>query len=536
MISARNRELLLWCLPALLLGAWLRIELLNGWRGGLYFGPDSGSYWETAFRFASGGHFEVSGKRPWLYPAIVWLTGHGPSSPAFSVALVQQFIAWLSILALGALVRLIVPFWKWFIIPATALYAGQPEILYWGHVLIADSLFISTTLAVALAVTIYWQKPTWQWLAITAALVFIAMALRPVGRTLWLPLIPIALLVPHVAWRQKFLHAAALALLYFPASAATSVTQGEDLLFASTFPLMRLDTPLHADLKAELRPQVEAARADLWKYVTVGQREVWGELIDDSPDDPDSILQKLRADKKRYGQVRREISREALRSDPLNYARMVVMKIYFVFALNESHDRLDPARWSGASEKFLHNAAQKIDPNFPAYVLRNATIASTLTASGSQQRVLRALNFFDQLCTPFSLHGKQPDRWWWIIPAALGLLIFPWKQDGHRLIPLLILTVGYLAMTFLVGRAVGRYRLPIEFTLYLTAAAGLTSFFTKRGSGNSGERTRLAETNFPDATTSENVNAFPNAAAQKSPSPRDAKTLHARRMRSPDFQ
>ena len=495
MISARNRELLLWCLPALLLGAWLRIELLNGWRGGLYFGPDSGSYWETAFRFAQGGSFDVSGKRPWLYPALVWLAGHGPVSPAFSVALVQQFTAWLSIIALGGLIRLIVPFWKWFIIPATVLYADQPEILYWGHVLIADSLFISTTLAVALAATIYWQKPTWQWLAVTAALVFIAMALRPVGRTLWLPLIPIALLVPQAAWRQKFLHAAALVILYFPASAATSVTQGEDLLFASTFPLMRLDTPLHADLKTELRPQVEAARADLWKYVTVGQREVWGDLIDDTPDDPNSILQKLRADKKRYGQVRREISREALRSDPLSYAAMVVMKIYSVFALNENHDRLDPARWSGASEKFLGNTFKKIDQKFPAYVLRDpkitdaetlrAAMSATLAETCSQTRAIRALNFFDQICTPFSLNGKAPDRWWWIIPVALGVLVFPCTRPGHRLAPVLILVAGYLAMTYLVGRAVGRYRLPVEFAIYLTSVAGL-SVFWKRGTKDSG--------------------------------------------------
>ncbi len=479
------RNLLLWCLPALLVGAWLRIELLNGWRGGLYFGPDSGSYWETAFRFAHGGGFDVSGKRPWLYPAIVWLAGHGPVSPAFSVALLQQFAAWLSIAALGALVRLIVPRWKWFIIPATTLYAGQPEILYWGHVLIADSLFISTTLAVALGATIYWLKPSWRWLATTAALVFIAMALRPVGRTLWLPLIPLALLVPNVAWRQKLLHAATLTILYFPASKATRVSQGEDLLFASTFPLMRLDTPLHADFKAELRPQVEAARADLWKYVTIGQREVWGDLIDDTPDDPNSVLQKLRADKKRYGQVRREISREALRGDPLSYAGMVAMKIYSVFAINHNHERLDPARWSGGSEKFLGNTFKKIDPRFPAYVLRDEKIAdtetlhaamgATLSGSASQARVLRALTFFDRICTPFSLNGKQPDRWWWIIPVALGVLAFPWTREGRRLVPVLILVAGYLAMTYVVGRAVGRYRLPVEFALYLTAAAGLAT-------------------------------------------------------------
>ena len=103
------RRCLLFCLPALLLGGWLRVEMLDGWRGGLYFGPDSGSYWESAFRFAQGGGFDVSAKRPWLYPVIVWLASHGPVSPAFSVALVQQGVAWLSIVVLGALVRVVLP-------------------------------------------------------------------------------------------------------------------------------------------------------------------------------------------------------------------------------------------------------------------------------------------------------------------------------------------------------------------------------------------------------------------------------------------
>ena len=487
------RNILLWCLPALLLGAWLRIELLNGWRGGLYFGPDSGSYWETAFRFAQGGHFDVSGKRPWLYPVIVWLAGHGPVSPAFSVALVQQCAGWLSIVALGALVRAVLPWWKWFIIPATVLYAGQPEILYWGHVLIADSLFISATLAVALAVALYWQKPSWRWLATAIALIFIAMALRPVGRALWLTLIPIALLVPHVGWRPRLLHAAALAILYFPASKATSVSQGEDLLFVSTLPLMRLDTPLHADLKAELRPQVEAARADLWSYVTVGQRQVWGDLIDDDPSDQGLVLQGLRADKKRYNNVRGEISRESLKHQPWTYARMVTMKVYAVYGLNDANDRLDPARWGGAAEKFLGRTFQKIDAKFPGYVLGDsgiadeeklhATLAQMLAAKGSQTRILRALDFFERVTTPFRLDGKWPDRWWWIAPVALGVFAFPWTHDGRRLLPVLILTAGYLGMTYLVGRAVGRYRLPVEFALFLSAAAGIATIpalFSKR--------------------------------------------------------
>ncbi len=182
--------------------------------------------------------------------------------------------------------------------------------------------------------------------------------------------------------------------------------------------------------------------------------------------------------------MRREISREALGHDPWNYARMVAMKVYSVFALNDAHERLDPARWSSGAEKFLGNTFQKIDPKFPGYVLGDAAIddseklhaalANTLSATGSQTRVLRALDFFEQATAPFSLNGKCPDRWWWIVPVALGASVFPWTRDGHRLLPLVILAAGYLGMTFLVGRAVGRYRLPVEFALYVSAAAGLS--------------------------------------------------------------
>jgi hypothetical protein len=79
----------------------------------------------------------------------------------------------------------------------------------------------------------------------------------------------------------------------------------------------------------------------------------------------------------------------------------------------------------------------------------------------------------------------MPDRWWWIVPSTIGILIFPWTRDGHRLVPVLLLTAGYLAMTFLVGRAVGRYRLPVEFALYLSACAGFATlpnlFFRRAG-------------------------------------------------------
>jgi hypothetical protein len=222
--------------------------------------------------------------------------------------------------------------------------------------------------------------------------------------------------------------------------------------------------------------------------VSVGQREVWGELIDDEPVNRDTVLQSLRADKKRYSQVRREISREALKHSPFTYAGMVLMKIYFVYSLADSHERLDPPRWQGGAEKFLGRTFQKIGPKFPAFVLGDPSIVNettlhtsfsrTIAATGSQARMRRALNFFNQLTLPFRLADKVPDRWWWILPCAIGILVFPWTRDGHRLVPVLLLVAGYLAMTYFVGRAVGRYRLPVEFALYVSAFAGLATIPT----------------------------------------------------------
>jgi hypothetical protein len=365
------------------------------------------------------------------------------------------------------------------------LYAGQPEILYWGHVLIADSFFISLTVVVAFVVALYWQQPSWQWLGMVIFLIFLAMALRPVGRALWLTCIPLVLFVPRLSPTWKLLHGTALAILYLPASALTAVSQGTDLLFVSTLPLIRLDTPLHADLKAELRPQIEAGRADLWQFVTVGQREVWGELIDDEPANRDTVLQSLRGNRKRYSQVRREISREALIHSPFTYAGMVLMKVYFVYSLADSHERFDSARWQAAAEKFLGNTFQKIGPKFPAFVLGDSSIVNdttlrtaisrTVAATKSQTRVQRALKFFDQITRPFQLSDKMPDRWWWIVPSAIGVLVFPWTRGGDRLVPVLLMAAGYLCMTYFVGRAVGRYRLPVEFALYLSACAGLAT-------------------------------------------------------------
>ena len=96
---------------------------------------------------------------------------------------------------------------------------------------------------------------------------------------------------------------------------------GPWLLLVSAFPLVQLDTPLHAELKAEIRDKVQDARAHLdayydeygWPFVffrdpaTDGRAPLWNELKGDEP---------------RMRKVYSDLAREAIRAEPVLYARL----------------------------------------------------------------------------------------------------------------------------------------------------------------------------------------------------------------------
>jgi len=109
----------------------------------------------------------------------------GPKSPAYAAALIQHLIGWLTVIPFAAILRRLMVRWRWWVVPATVIYSIHPQLMYWEHVLIADSLFIALALLAVSAFSVSGASRRWELLAFTLSIVLLSMATRPVGRALW---------------------------------------------------------------------------------------------------------------------------------------------------------------------------------------------------------------------------------------------------------------------------------------------------------------------------------------------------------------
>ena len=146
--SAAFRELLLWCLPALILGAIARAMLNFHFPYG-YFQADSPDFLVTAERLIKHHTLVIHGKKAFLAP-ILFTIPFLLHIPALIVIPIFQHLAGLAAtVAAGALVRCWFRLWRWFIIPITTLYTLNPALLWYEQALLAEChyLFCVTALA-----------------------------------------------------------------------------------------------------------------------------------------------------------------------------------------------------------------------------------------------------------------------------------------------------------------------------------------------------------------------------------------------------
>ena len=478
--APQTRRLWLWCIPALLLGGLLRFWLLQGWQVGLYYGPDSQTYWAPISHAEKGGRLEISQTRPWLYTHLMRATRLPSVPPARSAVLFQHFLGWLLILPLADILSRLTPRWRWWILPVTILYGCHPQLLFWEHVLIADSLFIGISLLACWAFLRFWLEPRhWPWLAAALALAFFSMAARPVGRAFWLGMGGLLLFLPNTNWRKRLACSGITLLLYLPANKSTKVDQGETLLFTSLFPLLAIEQPPYLDVKKEFAAAVESDRANLWLYISKTQRLRWTWLeADRSQTNVGPAYTRVVRDKAERARFVAQLSRQALLTHPFRYLSMVAMKLYWLCGLNEKSARIDPASFRASQTKFLTNSISKYGQDFPAWLLSAPAAqnpvgiaeAARLSTSdtAAQNRFLFWKNILER-CTPLYRLPENSTSLPWprhALPLALfvlGSVGAFWKGAPTSFRPLLVLGIGYLLLTLLVGRAVERYRLPAEF-------------------------------------------------------------------------
>jgi hypothetical protein len=322
------RDALLWAIPALLLGGLLRACLLYYFPYA-YWGSDSRSYFDFSYKLFVEHYVSLVEKRRFLYPIFIACVTILPGSPLQWLAWIQHGFGLATLVPLAYVVRKNFVLWKWWIAPVTVLYAAHPVILWYEHELLAENVVFALVVWSFAGWTAWVHEPAraralrlwWVFFAPFALLILT----RPAARFYW-PGVLVGLVLV-AAWRRMArAQWMALAALIVVTPFVGSRTQGAWLLYVATFPLTQLETPLHADYKAEIRDLVLPLRQNLDTYHTHDEGPFnFLENPDRSPERPRwAALQK---DHKLRTRIYMDLAVEAIRTQPIEFITLGLQRV-----------------------------------------------------------------------------------------------------------------------------------------------------------------------------------------------------------------
>ncbi len=472
------RRCILLCLPALLIGAALRISMIAALPEG-YYGPDSNSYFSTAKRLWNEHKWSVGEKRRWVYPVFLAALPPLPGTPSRIVPVVQHVAGLASLIGIGWIVGHVTRRRVIWIPVVTTLVAVWPLILWYEQEIQAEALFAS---AYILAVAALFpteglrEGRRLMWFLLAAALV---VALKPHGRGLWLGCIGAAVLIAGVPWRWKWrdIAAASVGLLIIVTSGSSK--QGNWLLLSSVLPLVPVTGEKWPEERAELRPLIEETRAQLaiypWRQGRYKKR-----VMTDRPGV--AISEKwaaLTKDKPRFTKVCGDFAKEAIRAHPFEVARLSIVKCALAFARDDAPSRLAPAGfWK---EQLDDNEDRWVDnpKELELFYGFDKSRYDAIAADGATRK-FPAKEFLNGFARAFSFtrdgHEISPDRYdvrptWLGVLALAGLCCAMWRS--RELAILWLPLTLYLATVFAVGDRVDRYVQPVEWVGLVLAAVAV---------------------------------------------------------------
>lgn len=322
------RDALVWVIPALVFGAVLRL-LLMSYSPYAYWGSDSRSYFGFANGVISEFYFSLNEKRRYLYPIFLLPISLLPGGVLRWLPWIQMLLGLAALVPLAYTVRRIFRQWKWWIVPITLIYAGMPIMIWYEHELLADSIFFDCAV---------WMLGGWAawisqrnldrarqlfWWFFVPFAIFVLT--KPSAKFYW-PGILLALVIV-AAWRTlKWKEWVAIAALFGAGLTVGDPDQGAWLLYTSSFPLTRMDTPLHAEYKQEIRDLVELKRARIDSY-DEEDMDVHNFLRspEDHPERPK--WQALAKDKAKMERIYKDIAMEGIKSRPDLFLYIALLRL-----------------------------------------------------------------------------------------------------------------------------------------------------------------------------------------------------------------
>jgi len=321
------RRCLLLCLPALILGAALRITVMMALPQG-YYGPDSNSYFDTSSSLWLRHEWELGPKRRWVYPLLLIPAPAIPGETVTTVAVVQHALGLVTVFGIGWIVMHLTRRPTIWVPLVTTMAALWPRMLWYEQEVVAECLLLaSIVLAIALAFPVGALRDRRRlfWFLMAAALI---VAVKPHGRPIWLALMVSAVLLAGAPWRWGKACWLALAASFAIIFTTGSSKQGPWLLLSSTFPLVDTEHGKWPEYRQMLRPFIEEARTDISQYPWKQDR--YKKMLTESGENPTlgPEWHTLLDDKKKtkFLKVCRDLAVDAIIHNPVTYTRMVFQK------------------------------------------------------------------------------------------------------------------------------------------------------------------------------------------------------------------
>jgi hypothetical protein len=481
------KDAVIWAIPALIFGFILRAMLLS-YSPYAYWGSDSRSYFAFSSGVLNDFYFSLNEKRRYLYPILLLPLSALPGAALKWIAWFQTGLGLATIVPFAYLIRKVFKHWRWFIVPLTLLYAGMPVMIWYEHELIAETVFFSGLVWACAGWAAWVMEPDrerarrlWWWFFVAFAVIILT---KPSARFFW-PGIFLGLVLTRSWLVLKWREAIAIAALFAVSLTVGDRSQSSWLLYTSAFPLTQMESPLHAEYKAEIRDMVEAARNDFSNYSSEDD-EVFLFLRSPEKQETRPLWRKLAKNEDALSKVYKELALEAIRAEPLMFASISLQRLFR--SMNPSDFKENRFEVDYFARRFQQQYEEKRNrpemialalglprdqPLPPPEVIHRMLCPNPASAAAPlMMTYVRGYLKNIQLIREDENGRIQAPTWlgWWMIVAmVISMFGRYWKTLGVLVLTMLI----YLFGVFLVGVENTRYFAPVWPIVILLLAVPL---------------------------------------------------------------
>jgi hypothetical protein len=468
------------CLPALILGAILRLSLITALPEG-YFGPDSNSYFDTTAALWLEHKWELGPKRRWVYPLLLIATPILPGRNVATIAVAQHILGlFVTVLGMGWITLNLTrrpAIWVPFVTIVAAIW---PRMIWYEHEIIAEPVLLASIIfAMALAFPVQRLREPKRlfWFLVAAAFI---IAIKPHGRPIWLGLMISAVLLAGWPWRWSKPCWAAIGISVVVILTTGSSKQGPWLLLSSTLPLVDPDHGKWPEYRAILRPYIEESRTDISQYPWRQDRykKMLVKPVEATQLGPEWETMLKEKKKTKFLRVCGDLAGDAILHSPFTYARMVLQKIGMVLCDTKGGWLMSPQEfWKG---QLLDNEERWVrypDQMKMLYEMdKDAYLALAARRQSQVEWYEPAVYNFDHAVAWMRSSGRKTRTLypnWSGLLALFGFLTCLRPSRWRETSPLWLSLGLYLVIIYGIGDAVPRYLQPIEWIGLIFVALGL---------------------------------------------------------------